>query len=120
MGFAWTTAADHRRRAGRVVRLILAIIMCRAMNRSFSNVLFAHSAGAGERRQSRGAHGAVGERGRSGRDAGFGAAGDFVPGYGLAWRRRSTNFAELYDLLTRRGVDVRFAIHPVAGRMPGT
>ena len=42
-----------------------------------------------------------------------------VPGYGLAVARAQPRVRELYDQLTKRGVDVRFAIHPVAGRMPG-
>jgi NAD(P) transhydrogenase subunit beta len=99
--------------------LILSIIMCKAMNRSFSNVLF-------------GAFGTVQA------DAG-GAAGTvksatpaeaaeiieqadtvvIVPGYGMAVAQAQHRVRELYDQLTKRGITVKFAIHPVAGRMPG-
>jgi NAD(P) transhydrogenase subunit beta len=100
--------------------LILAIIMCRAMNRSFSNVLF----GAFGQVQ---ASAAIAEE-RTVRSASAEEAAEMldsarlvivVPGYGLAVAQAQHKLRELYDLLTRRGVDVRFAIHPVAGRMPG-
>jgi len=99
--------------------LILSIIMCRAMNRSFTNVLF----GAFGQVQSR----AGGESKTAKSETPEGAAQIMeqaslvviVPGYGMAVAQAQHRVKELYDLLTKRGVDVRFAIHPVAGRMPG-
>ena len=101
--------------------LILAIIMCRAMNRSFTNVLF----GAfGQVQDSTAA--ASGERPvRSASPEEASAILDsartvvIVPGYGLAVAQAQHKIRELYDILTKRGIDVKFAIHPVAGRMPG-
>ncbi len=100
--------------------LILSIIMCKAMNRSFTNVLF----GAfGQVQASK----AAGEQ-RPVRSAGPEEAASIlesatsviiVPGYGLAVAQAQHKIRELFDSLTRRGVDVKFAIHPVAGRMPG-
>ena len=101
--------------------LILSIIMCRAMNRSFTNVLF-------------GAFGQVQAGGRGGRSARRSRAARrrtrpicsrtprsvvIVPGYGMAVAQAQHRVREIYDQLTKRGVDVKFAIHPVAGRMPG-
>jgi NAD(P) transhydrogenase subunit beta len=100
--------------------LILSIIMCKAMNRSFTNVLF----------------------GAFGQTVAAAAGGDaktykadtpdsaaevmaqanlvvIVPGYGMAVAQAQHKVRELYDLLKKRGVTVKFAIHPVAGRMPG-
>jgi NAD(P) transhydrogenase subunit beta len=100
--------------------LILSIIMCRAMNRSFANVLF----GAFGQVQGGTAAGEA-KTAKSGtpRDAAelLGNAGSvvIVPGYGMAVAQAQHRVREIYDQLTRRGVDVRFAIHPVAGRMPG-
>jgi NAD(P) transhydrogenase subunit beta len=100
--------------------LILSIIMCRAMNRSFTNVLF------GAFGQVQAASGAVETRTvKSGtpRDAADllenAARVVIVPGYGMAVAQAQHRVKEIYDQLTKRGVDVKFAIHPVAGRMPG-
>ncbi len=100
--------------------LILAIIMCRAMNRSFTNVLF-------------GAFGQVQPAVAGGEEKAYksesieGAAQVLeqaesvvlVPGYGMAVAQAQHKVRELYDQLRKRGVSVKFAIHPVAGRMPG-
>jgi NAD(P) transhydrogenase subunit beta len=100
--------------------LILSIIMCKAMNRSFANVLF-------------GAFGQVQQKAAGGEQKVYkpetpeGAAQILeqassvviVPGYGLAVAQAQHKVRELYDQLKKRGITVRFAIHPVAGRMPG-
>jgi H+-translocating NAD(P) transhydrogenase subunit beta len=100
--------------------LILSIIMCRAMNRSFTNVLF-------------GAFGkaqpvlAAGEQKVWKQETVEGAAQlleqarnvVIIPGYGMAVAQAQHKVRELFDALTKRGVTVKFAIHPVAGRMPG-
>jgi NAD(P) transhydrogenase subunit beta len=100
--------------------LILSIIMCRAMNRSFANVLFggfgqvAAKAGEEEERTYRSA---TAEEAASILEAASSVI--IVPGYGMAVAQAQHKVRELYDVLTRQGTDVRFAIHPVAGRMPG-
>ena len=101
--------------------LILAIVMCRAMNRSFSNVLF----GAfGQLDESAGEEGEMG----SIRSASYDEAGEIlknsrlvviVPGYGMAVAQAQHKVRELADTLEKEGVEVKYAIHPVAGRMPG-
>ena len=100
--------------------LILSIIMCKAMNRSFANVLF----GAFGQIQTkavhadqRPVHSASPEEAASILEAASSVI--IVPGYGLAVAQAQHKIRELYDALTRRGVDVKFGIHPVAGRMPG-
>jgi H+-translocating NAD(P) transhydrogenase subunit beta len=101
---------------------LLTILMGRAMNRSLTNVLF-------------GAFGSVvaapADDGMDGRSARATTADDvavmlayarrvvFVPGYGLAVAQAQHDVRALADLLQEKGVDVRYAIHPVAGRMPG-
>jgi NAD(P) transhydrogenase subunit beta len=101
--------------------LILSIIMSKAMNRSFSNVLF----GAFGQVQTSAAPGQEAKPVRSATAeeaaAILSAANKVVvvPGYGMAVAQAQHKVRELYDALSKRGVDVRFAIHPVAGRMPG-
>ena len=100
--------------------LILSIIMSKAMNRSFSNVLF----GAfGQVQTAAAAAEAKPVRSATPEEAAaiLSAANRviIVPGYGMAVAQAQHKVRELYDALTKRGVDVRFAIHPVAGRMPG-
>ncbi len=101
--------------------LILAIIMCRAMNRSFTNVLFggfgALVQGSSAAVEQKPVRSASPEEVASILDTARSVI--IVPGYGLAVAQAQHKIRELYDILTRRGVDVRFAIHPVAGRMPG-
>jgi NAD(P) transhydrogenase subunit beta len=100
---------------------ILSIIMCRAMNRSFTNVLFGafgqlqtSAAGAGEARP---VHSATPEDAAQILDAARNVV--VIPGYGMAVAQAQHKLKEMFDMLSKRGVDVRFAIHPVAGRMPG-
>src|ERR1700758_3562388 len=100
---------------------ILSVNMSKAMNRSFTNVLFGAfgqeqvtAAGAKETRPVRSAS--------PEEAAGILAAASkvvIVPGYGMAVAQAQHKVRELYDALTKRGVDVKFGIHPVAGRMPG-
>jgi H+-translocating NAD(P) transhydrogenase subunit beta len=100
---------------------ILSVIMCRAMNRSFTNVLFGAfgqvQVSAAAETQERPVRSATHEEAASLLDAASRVI--IVPGYGLAVAQAQHKVRELYDLLTKRGVDVSFAIHPVAGRMPG-
>jgi len=101
---------------------ILSYIMCKAMNRSFFNVILggfggeavADAGGAKEQRP---------VKSGSAEDAAFilqnAESVIIVPGYGLAVARAQHSVKELVDKLTEHGVNVRYAIHPVAGRMPG-
>jgi NAD(P) transhydrogenase subunit beta len=101
--------------------LILSIIMSKAMNRSFTNVLF--GAFGQVQTSAPGAQEAKTVRSATAEEAaGILAAANkvvIVPGYGMAVAQAQHKVRELYDALSKRGVDVRFAIHPVAGRMPG-
>jgi NAD(P) transhydrogenase subunit beta len=100
---------------------ILSYIMCKAMNRSFFNVILG-GFGTGEEAASAGAKDKVAKSG-SAEDAAFfmknAQSVIVVPGYGMAVAQAQHAVRELYDELSKEGVDVRFAIHPVAGRMPG-
>ena len=101
---------------------ILSYIMCKAMNRSFFNVILGGFGGAP-------AEAAVG--GQAARNVKSGSADDvafllgnaetviIVPGYGLAVARAQHALKELTEKLTHKGITVKYAIHPVAGRMPG-
>ena len=102
---------------------ILSYIMCKAMNRSFFNVILG---GFGADADAGGPAGAQLERNvKSGSadDAAFLLTNAdtvvIVPGYGLAVARAQHALMELAEKLTHRGVTVKYAIHPVAGRMPG-
>jgi H+-translocating NAD(P) transhydrogenase subunit beta len=100
---------------------ILSVIMSKAMNRSFTNVLFGgfgqiQSAAAGEQ-EAKPVKSATAEEAASILSAASRVA--IVPGYGMAVAQAQHKVRELYDALSKRGVDVRFGIHPVAGRMPG-
>jgi NAD(P) transhydrogenase subunit beta len=100
---------------------ILSILMCRAMNRSMTNVLF-------------GAFGSAAVSGKPGEQSGvmrevslddiavqmaYANKVVFVPGYGMATAQAQHAVRELADALEKRGVTVKYGIHPVAGRMPG-
>jgi NAD(P) transhydrogenase subunit beta len=101
--------------------LLLSILMCKAMNRSFANVLFgafgapgaasAKAVGGGEMKEVSPEDAAV--------RLAYAGLVIVVPGYGLAVAQAQHTLRELTEQLERRGVEVKYAIHPVAGRMPG-
>jgi H+-translocating NAD(P) transhydrogenase subunit beta len=99
---------------------ILSVIMSRAMNRSFTNVLFG-AFGQVQESSAKAAEGTV-RSATPEEAAGILEAANsvmVVPGYGMAVAQAQHKVREFYDALTKRGIDVKFAIHPVAGRMPG-
>src|ERR1700741_2014832 len=100
---------------------ILSANMSKAMNRSFSNVLFGafgqEQVAAAGQAEAKPVHSATAEEA-----AAILAAANkvvIVPGYGMAVAQAQHKVREVYDALTKRGIDVKFGIHPVAGRMPG-
>jgi len=101
--------------------LILSIIMSKAMNRSFTNVLFGAfgqvQAAAADGQEAKPVRSATPEEAAAILSAANKVV--IVPGYGMAVAQAQHKVRELYDALTKKGIDVRFAIHPVAGRMPG-
>jgi NAD(P) transhydrogenase subunit beta len=103
--------------------VILSIIMCKAMNRSLTNVLFsgfgAQSAGGATAGDA--VEGELKPISADGSVSVLEAARQvvFVPGYGMAVSQAQHVVRELAQLLEENGAEVRFAIHPVAGRMPG-
>lgn len=105
--------------------LILTVIMCEAMNRSLSNVLFGAFSSSGDDAP---AGTGVADDGRMAKETtpddvaimtSYADSVVVVPGYGLAVAQAQHQVREMADLLEKRGVDVKYAIHPVAGRMPG-
>ncbi|HLX44773.1 MAG TPA: NAD(P)(+) transhydrogenase (Re/Si-specific) subunit beta, partial [Bryobacteraceae bacterium] len=100
---------------------ILSVIMCNAMNRSFANVLFGAfgqvQATTATETHAKPVHSATAED--AAQIIGSARKVIVVPGYGMAVAQAQHKLRELTDILTKRGVDVQFAIHPVAGRMPG-
>jgi NAD(P) transhydrogenase subunit beta len=104
--------------------LILTNIMCRAMNRSLANVLFgAFGATVAEIGGPDGSPGDLTVRSLTHEDAAtmlaYARQVVFTPGYGLAVAQAQHEVRELADMLAEKGVQVKYAIHPVAGRMPG-
>jgi len=104
---------------------LLTMLMCKAMNRSLANVLFA---GFGATTTAGAAGGVAGGAAKNFREVSVDDAAVLlaniqnliiVPGYGMAVAQAQHTVRELADLLAKKGVDVKYAIHPVAGRMPG-
>ncbi|HUF25238.1 MAG TPA: NAD(P)(+) transhydrogenase (Re/Si-specific) subunit beta [Vicinamibacterales bacterium] len=100
---------------------ILSVVMCKAMNRPMTNVLFG-AFGSAPTAGAAGGEVKVAQSATAGDAAMMMSQADrvvIVPGYGMAVAQAQHRARELYDQLTKRGVDVKFAVHPVAGRMPG-
>ena len=99
---------------------VLSIIMCKAMNRSVTNVLFGAFGSvqsvtkASEQRAVKSATPTDAAELLANADSVV-----IIPGYGMAVAQAQHRVRDLYDQLSKRGIDVKFAVHPVAGRMPG-
>jgi NAD(P) transhydrogenase subunit beta len=98
---------------------ILSIVMCKAMNRSITNVLFGAFGSVAETTQA--SDGQMREINLEdvAVQLAYARQAVFVPGYGMATAQAQHALRELGDALEERGVSVKYAIHPVAGRMPG-
>jgi NAD(P) transhydrogenase subunit beta len=101
---------------------LLTVLMCKAMNRSLAKVIFGSFGGAAQ------GQAAAGQADKTQREIaasecaimmGYARKVIIVPGYGLAVAQAQHLVHELDELLEKRGVEVKYAIHPVAGRMPG-
>ncbi len=102
--------------------LILTAIMCKAMNRSLTNVLFGKMAAGGTKADADEIYGGKVKSTSAGEVAMLLEDADrvvIVPGYGMAVSQAQHAVRDLYRELTDRGTTVEFAVHPVAGRMPG-
>jgi NAD(P) transhydrogenase subunit beta len=102
---------------------LLTLLMCKAMNRSLAKVIFGSFGGG-----AKGAASAAAQSGQTMREInaaesavmmGYARKVIVIPGYGLAVAQGQHLVHELEELLEKRGVEVKYAIHPVAGRMPG-
>jgi H+-translocating NAD(P) transhydrogenase subunit beta len=107
---------------------ILTQVMCRAMNRSLANIFIGIRNQAASKQDATAATPSEAPAEEGNRDGAMARAIDalaaanrviIIPGYGMALAQAQQKVKELYDLLESRGADVKFAIHPVAGRMPG-
>lgn len=102
--------------------LFLTMLMCKAMNRSLANVMFGAfgqsggtaAVGSGEKKPVRSV-----DAEQAALVMAYAQSVIVVPGYGLAVAQAQHELKKVMDLLSDRGVDVKYAIHPVAGRMPG-
>ncbi|MBI3988184.1 MAG: NAD(P)(+) transhydrogenase (Re/Si-specific) subunit beta [candidate division NC10 bacterium] len=102
---------------------LLSLLMCRAMNRSAMNVLFGafgkiEKEEGGPAAEAKGTVQSIAPEEMAVLIDGIRSV-IIVPGYGMAVAQAQHGVAELAKLLTKRGIDVKYAIHPVAGRMPG-
>src|SRR5690606_38136424 len=99
---------------------LLTLLMAKAMNRSASNVLFSNFGASGDEQQGeiKGSMKPI-DAGDDGINMRYASKVIIAPGYGLAVAEAQHKLYEFVKILQANGVEVKFAIHPVAGRMPG-